>query len=453
MPSIRAWILIGVGLRALLLAAAVPIELQSDEAHYAFLGLSWERFGFLSDSQRYLWPPAYPFLHRLGFSLFQEHGILAVRILQVAASAATGWAIAALAARIIHQRAATWAIALWALHLPLAGYCMLGWPDSLFLSLFLPSLVLLHDAAQSQDQRKLIAAGLLLGLAALFKELGLPLALALAAWLTRHTWRTHRSRSGQTCLTFLLAVFLPLAPWTVRNLHHYGSPILSGSTLAENVYQGWNALGHNFDVLPAVRATGLDPRPDTGTAPILRIDPDLAWPRPGGPDLTTRQRAKLQDGADWALNHPAAFLKTRISNLAHTLAPLSFPVRHLALGHYQGPLASGLPARLFLILAPLQSLALLLLAAYALARHAPPQPPLCLPLALLLAQPLLVGMTRLRLPLTPFLLLALSAWIVRAHPPRSRLAGALALALLGLLFLADRRPILWLLQRAWEVSA
>ena len=85
-------------------------------------------------------------------------------------------------------------------------------------------LVLLHDAAQSQDQRKLIAAGLLLGLAALFKELGLPLALALAAWLTRHTWRTHRPRSGQTCLTFLLAVFLPLAPWTVRNLHHYAPP-------------------------------------------------------------------------------------------------------------------------------------------------------------------------------------------------------------------------------------
>ena len=83
MPSVRAWILIGVALRAALLCLSAPVELQSDEAHYAWLGLGWERFGFLSDSQRFLWPPAYPFLHKIGFQFFQGDGVTAVRALQV----------------------------------------------------------------------------------------------------------------------------------------------------------------------------------------------------------------------------------------------------------------------------------------------------------------------------------------------------------------------------------
>ena len=453
MPSVRAWILIGVAVRALLLVLASPIELQSDEAHYAWLGLGWERFGFLTDSQRFLWPPAYPFLHRLGFSLFEEHGVLAVRVLQVACSAATGWGVAALARRLIHERAAPWATALWAVHLPLAGFCVLGWPDSLCLALLLPSLALLYDAAQDLDTRKLVAAGVLLGVAALFKELSLAIALSLALWLCVHTYRNHRHHTSRATLTFLLAVFLPLAPWTARNLQHYSSPILSGSTLAENIYQGWNAHDRNFDVLPVVRSTGLDPRPDTSSALAFPIDTSTTWDRPGGPDLPARQAAKLHSGAQWVSTHPSDFLLSRVSKAAHVFAPLSFPVRHLALGHYGGPLGHGALARIFLVLATVQSLALLLFAAVALARHAPPHALFWIPVCVLLAQPLLVGMTRLRVPLIPFFLIAIAAGIVRTRPPRSILSGALAVAVLVFLLATDMRPILWLLQHAWEVSA
>jgi len=453
MPSVRAWIFIGVAVRALLLALAAPVELQSDEAHYAWLGLGWERFGFLTDSQRFLWPPAYPFLHRLGFGLFEENGVLAVRVLQVLCSAATGWGVAALARRLVNELAAPWAAALWALHLPLAGFCILGWPDSLFLALVLPSLVLLHDAMSCLDQRRLIASGVLLGLASLFKEIGLPLALVLAVWITAHTFRAHRPLTSRMTLTFLLSAFLPLAPWTARNLNHYGSPILSGSTLGENVYQGWNAHDHNFDVLPAVRSLDVEIRPDTGTAPILRVSPSTIWARPGGRDLPSKQAAKLRLGANWAITQPSAFLLTRVTKYAHMFAPVSFPVRHLALGHYGGPLGHGLPARIFLVLATIQSLALLILGSIALSRHLPRQARFWAPDGLFLAQPLLVGMSRLLVPLTPFLFLALAAWLARAQPVRPWSYGALGAGVLVLLLVTDMRPVLWLLQHAWKVSA
>ena len=52
----------GVLLRLLFLWLAEPLELQSDEANYVYLALSWNHFGFFSDSYRYPWPPGYPFL-------------------------------------------------------------------------------------------------------------------------------------------------------------------------------------------------------------------------------------------------------------------------------------------------------------------------------------------------------------------------------------------------------
>ena len=73
-----------------------------------------------------------------------------------------------------------------------------------------------------------------------------------------------------------------------------------------------------------------------------------------------------------------------------------------------------------------------------------------IPTCALLAQPLLVGMSRLRVPLTPFLLIAIAGLITSTGTPRSRNAGMVAAAAACLLILVDHRPALWLLQRAWE---
>jgi hypothetical protein len=449
MPSVRAWILIGVTLRATLLALAFPVELQSDEAQYAFLGLSWERFGFLSDSQRFLWPPAYPYLHKLAFGAFQGDGVLAVRALQVLCSAGTGWAIATITRLLVSDRAAPWATAAWALHLPLAAYCFLGWPESLFITLLFSGLALMLQAERSSDDLKLITSGLLIGVAALFKELGLIIAIALAIRLALRQLKGSYGGLRSPALVFTVAAILPLMPWALRNAQRYDSLILSGSTLGENAYHGLNAKDVNFDALPVLRASGLDPRPDLGGPEWLRGEEDRAWARPGGATLSARQASKLSAGIHWATDDPIEFVTTRPAKFAHTFAPLSFPVRHLALGRIQGALGQGALGRSFLLIATLQSVLVLLFGIYAIARHAPRSSLYWVVTLTLCAQPLLVGMSRLRVPLLPLLFISLAAWHIERKPTRSFALGAIAITGLLSLWAMDSRAIAWLFQYTW----
>jgi len=452
MPRASAWILIGVFIRALLLMLSHPAELQSDESHYAWLGLSWERFGYLTDSQRFLWPPAYPFLHRLGFQFFQEDGILAVRALQVCASAATGWGVAALARRLVHERASSLAAALWALHLPLAGYCALGWPEPFFMALLLPALTLLYDGAGRAHQGRLIAAGLLFGLASLFKEIALPIAALCACWLTRDLYRRGVTGALPAALAFTLAAALPMAPWAARNLHHYGEPIPSGVTLGENLYHGWNGNDRNFDSLPVARSLPPAQRPDTSALSPFHPDEETAWPRPGGGSLLEREDAKRRAGLEWATDHPLMWLRSRVAKAAHMFAPISFPVRHIALDRYGGALNGGLPGRTLLLLATLQSAGLLVFAAAALATKAPRSAIFWIPVAALLSQPLLVGMSRLRVPLTPLLFIAVAALLTTSPTARGRMVARIAGVAAIALFFIDYRSTMWVLSQAWSSS-
>ena len=449
MPSVRAWILIGVTLRATLLALAYPVELQSDEAQYALLGLGWERFGFLSDSQRFLWPPAYPYLHKLAFGAFEANGILAVRLLQVLCSAVTGWAIARLTSQLVSERAAPWATAAWALHLPLAGYCLLGWPEPIFIALLFSALALMLQAERTGNHIELTASGLLIGVAALFKELGLIIGIMLAIRLAVKQYKGSQPALRASSLVFIVAAVLPLIPWGLRNIQRYDKLILSGSTLGENAYHGLNARDINFDALPVLRASGLDPRPDLSGPSWLSADKERAWIRPGGATLNARQTSKLSAGLNWVASDPAEFATTRIGKFAHTFAPLSFPVRHLALDRIHGPLGQGALGRSFLFVATLQSALLLLFGIYALVRYAPRSSLYWVVTLTLCAQPLLVGMSRLRVPLLPLLFISLAAWHIERKPTRSFALGAIAITGLLSLWAMDSRAIAWLFQYTW----
>ena len=453
MPSARAWILIGVTLRAILLALAYPVELQSDEAQYALLGLGWERFDFLSDSQRFLWPPAYPYLHKLAFSLFEADGITAVRVFQVLCSAGAGWGIASLTTQLVSERAAPWATAAWALHLPLAGYCLLGWPEPIFIALLFSALALFVEAERTGEHFKLASAGLLLGTAALFKELGLAIAIALTLRLMLRRVCGSQEKLRSASLVFIVAVVLALAPWGIRNLQQHDKLILSGNTLGENAYHGLNSKDINFDTLPVVRASGVTPRPDLSGPEWLRADEENAWSRPGGETLNARQESKLSAGLSWVANNPSEFIRTRVSKFAHTFSPLSFPIRHLALGRIGGPLGDGALGRTFLLISTIQSAALLLLGLYALARHAPRHSVYWLVALTLFAQPLLVGMSRLRTPLLPLLFIALAAWKTAPDPKRGRGLAACLLIALFTLWCFDYKSISWLLKYTWSSLA
>jgi 4-amino-4-deoxy-L-arabinose transferase-like glycosyltransferase len=104
--------------------------------------------------------------------------------------------------------------------------------ESLFLCLLYLGL-LLFSTARREGSGKLIAAGCVLGLAALVRPvvMGLPVALAAGYWLT-----ADRPERRRRALAFLLVFAAMLAPWSLSLHHHTGSWLPSG--LAANVWIG-----------------------------------------------------------------------------------------------------------------------------------------------------------------------------------------------------------------------
>ena len=96
---------------------------------------------------------------------------------------------------------------------------------------------------------------------------------------------------------------------------------------------------------------------------------------------------------------------------------------------------------------------MLLFGIYALARHAPRASLYWVVTLTLCAQPLLVGMSRLRAPLLPLLFISLAAWHMEREPTRSRAFGASVVTALLMLWAMDSRAIAWLIQYTWESLA
>ena len=146
-------------------------------------------------------------------------------------------------------------------------------------------------------------------------------------------------------VTLPLLVFVTaLTPWTLRNLEVYGTPRLA-STLGENAYNGLNATHRNFDLIPVNTALQRAGRPVLQVRAPFR-DPREAgrpvaeWPRAEEiPHLPTRLEANRSRGLTFAAEHPGWILRSRLQKWSDLVAPVSFLTRHLALGHYHGPLA------------------------------------------------------------------------------------------------------------------
>lgn len=456
-PSL--WIPVGLALRALLALLAGETVLVADEANYLYLALAWERFGLLLDTERYLWPPLYPLLVRGCLSAFGAQGEHALHALQVALSASIGWSVLRLARGLFGLRAAHIAGALWALHLPLAAYTHLTWPETLFLALLGPAAVLASEAARAgaQGDGKLVLLGLLLGLAALVKEvaLGLVPLLCLALYL-RPGLEPPLERLRRASLPLLVAA-LVLAPWALRNRAAYGSAVPAGATLGENAYHGLNARYVNFDLrlLHRTHEEGERLSANQRTAFVLD-DPSSAWERSGERNTVRRSSENLRLGLAWVAQNPGDFLYSRIKKAADLVAPQSFLLRHLALEAYGGPLSSR-PARRVLV--PWALLVQLLVLAAAI-----PGAVLGLRergargvLAALALPPLaagsLVAMSRFLVPLVPLLIVLAAGFLAAPRRGWTRARTLLTLllwALLGWLWWIDLPEVIEMARLAWS---
>jgi hypothetical protein len=458
---------LGVAVRLALLALAGPLELQSDEANYIYLALVWERFGSYQDGFRFLWPPGFVWILKIALRHLGMDGLTAVKLLQIAGCASTGFTVMLFARRLFGARAAVAAGVLWILYLPLAAYTHYLWPEPLFLGLLTPALYLVFDAleaprASPRTDGRIGLAGLLCAAAAYLKEAPLLLLPVLAVLLA--AFAADRREGLRRATLFALAVAIALAPWTLRNLEVYGRFVPLASTLGENLHAGVNAKYKNYDV----QALGERPHGEEARLPeglgrawFTELDAE-PWERAEETTNTPdRLRENTRRGLAFALEHPGWLVRSRVKKLADLAAPTSFFVRHAALGHYDQTLFASLPRGplvIWAVAAPLIVLPLGL-AGYCLALGNRRARWLFGAVLLYFASTgLLVAMSRFRLPLIPLLIVLAAGLLTRGPDPavdgrRQRLLAAAGLAALVFLWWVDAPEVSALVRLAVEGGA
>ncbi len=443
--------LLGVALRLALLLGAGEMELERDEAHYLSSALRWNHFGFYSDQFRFLWPPGYPFLLSVLLDTCGARALFIARLLGVLASASIGLTTMLFARRIFSERASWIAGILWCMHLPLAEYTTSLLTETLFIAVFLPTLYLLFVVAQElasghgtapnetpgrPPTSRILLAGLLFGLSLYLRDVALFFApiLALALAISARG-RPLIARCAPASL-FLLATAATVLPWTLRNYEVYGRLVPIGSTLGENAYRGLNARYANSDLMDmeAIRAErGLEPlstvqRPWTRA---LATDRQDQWARGIRPYNTIdRLAANVELGKQFALARPAWFLRSRLQTVADFFAPVSYFVRHAAVGRYTGPLGRPLMLKLLVPCATATTLLITLCGILGLFTGLVGRAQLWFvggTIAYFTATALLISHSRFRLPIEP-LLIVLTAGLLTGSW-RAAAGGRRALAL------------------------
>lgn len=222
------------------------MEPFADESAYVYLALSWKRFGFYSGLWGFLWPPGYPAFLVFFLDRFGPEGLEAAKPCQVLLSGVIGACAMLLARRMFSERAALIAGGLWAVYLPLIGYTHYLWPETLFLSVLMPLVYLVHVQFQEGDGKageriRIVAIGVLLSLALLIKEVVLPLGVLVVLALLLERRQGPPARRLLRGAVIVLTAAAVILPWSMRNYRIYGRPVLSGSTLGINLFWGLNS--------------------------------------------------------------------------------------------------------------------------------------------------------------------------------------------------------------------
>lgn len=203
--------LLGLSLRLAFVVLEPEAQLVGDELTWTAWGreLASPEVRFSPIASRVLfYPPAYPYF--IGSCLALFGSLAAVKAAQALLSALLIPAVGRLGARLFGERAGSLAAWLTAVYPDLVWFSAHFWAETLFLTLLYWALARLLDADAGRREPAL-AAGLLLGLAALTREPALyfvPVAVLFLA-------RAARTRSCAVALG--LAALATVAPWSVRN--------------------------------------------------------------------------------------------------------------------------------------------------------------------------------------------------------------------------------------------
>jgi len=311
-----------------LLFAIGDIAPVRDERRYREVGISIAAGEGLKYTNKF-WddlhsPPLYPFL--MGLVTWLGGGPFEVKLLQVFLSTLGAWFLYLLARRWLDARTALWSAALVAFYPTLVAFTHYNWNETVFLFLFLASLLALFrpDGTPARPKR-MLGAGLLLGLTALCRaELAywLPLALAWIVWVER------RPRALAQCGALLGGVVLAMLPWWIYVERHYDGFVLVSTGESSMWHFSYNAFPPDTNDLGMSGEEGLD-------RDAYRAD---ARPKVRDQDPIRRAAREKELGLQFARENPGLVLERFGTRIALLLYPTSFLARHVALDYYtRGP--------------------------------------------------------------------------------------------------------------------
>lgn len=208
---------------------------EPDSREYIALGRNmFAGHGFSSDTGATHTPdfrrtPIYPLLLASAFLLAPQFlpGVIISVIVNVLLSVFTVAITSAIALRLAGTRAALVAGLVLALDLTSAVYANLLLTEVTFTALLTAAIVLIVHPAAAGKWRRAVAAGVLLGAAALCRPIGLFLGPAVTPAIVIRDARLGWSRAARTGAALNLAFFLILSVWILRNFATFGVASLS----------------------------------------------------------------------------------------------------------------------------------------------------------------------------------------------------------------------------------
>jgi 4-amino-4-deoxy-L-arabinose transferase-like glycosyltransferase len=399
---------------ALLLPNA-DMTLHNDEVQYVFFSEEILGGRGLTSSLR---PPVYPFLIALGRgAVGLEPPRLSVGLLQIGISALSMTLLYLLASDLFDRRAGLVAAGMFGFYPTIAAHTHLLWSESFMLCLIIASLLTVERAQRSGRPLVALAAGGVLGLAALTRQYMfwfIPIASLWLAFSLAPARLAARQRTLAAALVLAGALVVVL-PWTARNYRVHGEFLLIASN-------SWTPLFLENNTHPEW----------SGPNSLLKF-----YKKYRGREFERERFAR-----EYTLNFIRARMPTWVVDrirvgLPALLSLEDFPLRHLRSGWY-GEVSKGM--RVAAVAAVTTSYVALLIAfSFGLVATRLNSARVLVLLFMFFAAALVLPfpvVTRYRLPLEALAIPFAAAWITRSEATAGRLRSRVRLAV-GMLIAAS----------------
>lgn len=268
-----------------------------DERDYNTLAVNLEErgeFALRAGVPTSIRPPLYPALVAGVYRLVGVENHRAVRLLQAAISLVSVALVFWLGLMLYSRRVGVWAAGLLAFYPSLLGYNNLLLTEVLFTVLLIGTCCAIVRAYRRDAVAPLVAAGVLLGLAALTRSVMWLFPPVFGAYLLL-TWRGRLRRRLLGALAISLAFAVTVAPWAARNTR------LQETFIVVDVMGGRNFMIGNYEHTPVNRAwTAIGIKGDRSWVAVLHD----RYPSPTGRTQGQLDKLAQREAIRFVLSHP-----------------------------------------------------------------------------------------------------------------------------------------------------